>query len=132
MALVSKSGCISGHLGVGCRRLEKRREALWGHNFLRDIQVTGAPRAYHGASGESSDARFVGFRPKLIGLDERVENREQLSHGRGQGHFLEFPLSQQALIKVFDSGVESRGHERGHVEYATDIGSAAERAALAG
>jgi len=46
--------------------------------------------------GETSDARFVGFRPKLIGLDERVQDREQLSHGCGQGDFFGFPFSQPA------------------------------------
>ena len=81
---------------------------------------------------ETSDARWMGFRPKLIGLDERVEDRDQLSHGGGQSHFLGFPFLQQTLVKGFDSGVESCGHERGHVQHATDIRSAAKRAALAG
>ena len=81
--------------------------------------------------GETSDARFVGFRPELIGLDERVQDREQLSHGRGQGDFLGFPFTQQTLVKGFDSGIESCGHERGQVQNATDIRSAAKRVALA-
>ena len=45
---------------------------------------------------ETSDACFVGFCPKLIGLDERVEDGEQLSHGGGQGDFLGFAFGQPA------------------------------------
>lgn len=40
---------------------------------------------------ETSDACLVGFLPKLIGLDERIEDREQHSHGGGQGDFLQLP-----------------------------------------
>ena len=69
--------------------------------------------------GETSEVRFVGFCPKLIGLDERVEDGEQLSHGCGQGHLLGFPFTQQTLVKGFDSGVEPCGHERGHVQHTT-------------
>ena len=37
-----------------------------------------------GRLGGTSDARFAGFLPKLIGLDECVADREQLSHGCGR------------------------------------------------
>ena len=33
----------------------------------------------------------VGPHPKRVSFDERIEDREQLSHGGGQGDFLEFP-----------------------------------------
>ena len=45
----------------------------------------------------------VGFRPKLIRLDERVQNRQQLSHGGGQGDFLEFALLQQTLVERLET-----------------------------
>ena len=61
-----------------------------------------------------------------------LADREQLSHGRGQGELLGFPFGQQTLVKGFDSGVEPCGHERGHVQHAADIRSAAKRATLAG
>ena len=79
-----------------------------------------------------SDARFIWFGPpKHIVLDQRVQDREQLPHGCGERYFFRFPLTQQVLVKGFDSGVESRGYQRCHVKYATDIRAAAERPAFA-
>ena len=50
-----------------------------------------------GRLGETSDACFARFLPKLIILDEVVEDGEQLSHGCGQGEFLGLPLAEQSL-----------------------------------
>jgi hypothetical protein len=64
MAPVSKGGGNTWTLGLGFRGLGKRRAALWGHNFSREIQVDGAPRAYPRASGGILRRSFCSVPPK--------------------------------------------------------------------
>ena len=96
MALVSKGGCDRWRPSVGCRGLEKRPGApgcgdTTSQGISRSrVRQGRVPERLGGTSG----ARLAGFLPQLIGLDEGVEDREQLSHGCGQGELLGFPLAQ--------------------------------------
>ena len=56
MTTVPHDGCSGELSGIVCQCLEKRREALWRHNFSRDIQDDGAPRAFPRASVASPQA----------------------------------------------------------------------------
>jgi len=83
-----------GIAGSKVRQRRRTRERLW----------------------DFSDARFVWFwSPQFIVFDQRVQDREEFSHGCHECHFLLFSFSQQSLVKGFDSGIESCGDQRGHV-----------------
>lgn len=75
----------------------------------------------------SSERRFrlcsCRILPQLAGSHECVQDGEQVSHRRGERHFLEFSIRQQSLIERLDPGVESRGNESGHVECAANTGT---------
>ena len=64
-------------------------EFYWRHRVPRPVSIAGGT-----IESEGLGAGGAGFRPQLIGLDERVEDREQLAHRGGQGDFLGFPRSQ--------------------------------------
>jgi len=49
----------------------------------------------------------------LIRLDQRIEDRQELSHGCGQGHFWGFSFCQPTLVEGLDGAVPARGCERG-------------------
>ena len=62
--------------------------------------------------GLGSDARFIWFvGPQHIVLDQRIEDRQQLSHRGGQCDFLRFALGHEALVKCFDLWIESCGSQ---------------------
>ena len=104
-------------------RLVKRRQALWGHNLLRDSQLDGA--SMDEPERSESDFRTLILRdtgwysPLLIRLDQRIEDRQELSHGCGQGDLFGFSICQQTLVEGLDGAVPARGRKRGHVQHGT-------------
>ena len=64
------------------------------HRVPRQFAVAGGTSESEGLGARGAGFAVTGFRPQLIGLDERVEDREQLAHRGGQGHFLGFPFGQ--------------------------------------
>jgi TnpA family transposase len=49
--------------------------------------------------------------PPLLMFHHRIENRQQLAHTRGQGHFFLFAHRQQALIELANHGIMTRSHQ---------------------
>ena len=65
----------------------------------------------------SSERRFrlcsCRILPQLAGSHECVQDGEQVSHRRGERHFLEFSIRQQSLIGKHEKVAE---HEKGEHE----------------
>ncbi len=70
------------------------RESCWRHHVPRPISGAGGTRESEGLGAGSAGFAVTGFGPQLIGLDERIEDREQLAHRGSQGDFLGFPFGQ--------------------------------------
>lgn len=62
----------------------------WSHGVLSGVPFTVGFPSPVPQKLEGSGVRGVGLHPKRIGLDQQIEDREPLSHGGGQGDFLEF------------------------------------------
>ena len=53
-----------------------------------------------------------------------VHDRQQRMHAGREGHLFRFARGQQALVKGFDHGIVTRGHERTHIQHGPDLGTA--------
>ena len=82
-------------------------------------------------SGRSFYGTQCWYSPQLIRLDEGIEDRQELSHGCGQGHFFGFSFCQQTLVEGLDGAVPARGCERGHVQHGPHCRTTADRFSFA-
>ena len=77
-------GCFGQRAALESRRLVKQKEALWGHNFLRDGQADGASMTHLNRAFASCCKRsmfwllgltWLRLNPQLVFFDQRVEDR---------------------------------------------------------
>ena len=63
--------------------------------------------------------------------EDRVADAQELVHAGGDGDLPRFASLDQALVQLFDDGIEPDGAEGGHVQHCADGGSATPDAAFA-
>src|SRR5262245_57943063 len=62
--------------------------------------------------------------PRLIATDDRIKDREQLTHASSNRNFLELASRDQALMKAANGRVVSDRGQSGHIENTTNIRTA--------
>jgi hypothetical protein len=89
-----------------------------------------APLSIHGDGGatvlKTSGPALLGRLPRGLGLEHRVQDRQQFAHAGGQRDLGRFAGCPQSLVERFDHGITPAGGNRGHVQHRPDPGPPAE------
>ena len=96
---------------------------------LRQTQRCARKSGFEQLSFESSEMKRIV--PRFSGFDHGIEDGQELAHASDDGDLFGFSGSDEAVVELFDDGIETDGCQGGHIEAPSHLPTTTEDGALA-